>query len=227
MKSITSILVLFLLFINSHLILAQSTECKVLLPELVGSYNGKCKKGIAHGNGVAEGKDKYDGRFKNGLPDGYGTYTYSNGSVYEGYFSEGKKHGNGKYRAIINGKDSSFNGVWKDDNFVKFIVPPSYKVNRSINVNRLTIQRVGEGKRVFFVFTQNGMTNSTISNLQMISEYGTYLELGAKKGYENLSFPVLFKVTFSTLNGTKTNSYEVFLELTINEPGEWLVNINN
>lgn len=33
-----------------------------------------------------------------GKPDGYGVYTWSNGSTYEGYFKTALKHGKGKWK---------------------------------------------------------------------------------------------------------------------------------
>ena len=43
---------------------------------------------------------------------GFGKYTYSDGSYYEGEFSDGKKDGPGKY---IWDKDRYFEGRWKND----------------------------------------------------------------------------------------------------------------
>ncbi|MGC9375584.1 MAG: hypothetical protein ACP5DQ_11160 [Bacteroidales bacterium] len=34
--------------------------------------------------------DKYEGKFKNGLPHGSGKYTWSNGDNYDGQFKKGK-----------------------------------------------------------------------------------------------------------------------------------------
>jgi len=44
--------------------------CKVLKQEIATKYFGNCKKGLAQGKGVAVGRDKYEGQFKNGLPNG-------------------------------------------------------------------------------------------------------------------------------------------------------------
>jgi len=45
---------------------------------------------------------------------GYGVMAYSNGDIYEGYFREGKRHGNGR---LITGTGHVFEGVWKDGEF--------------------------------------------------------------------------------------------------------------
>jgi hypothetical protein len=40
---------------------------------------------------------KYEGNFKDDAPHGYGRKIFSNGEYYEGYFIEGKAHGNGMF----------------------------------------------------------------------------------------------------------------------------------
>jgi hypothetical protein len=62
----------FMLILFSGSILFAQEECKVLMPEISGSYTGKCKKGLAQGKGLAIGTDTYEGRFLKGLPDGTG-----------------------------------------------------------------------------------------------------------------------------------------------------------
>lgn len=37
------------------------------------------------------------GEFQNGKKDGFGTYTYPNGDVYQGYWLNDKRAGEGKY----------------------------------------------------------------------------------------------------------------------------------
>jgi len=223
----TSILLAFIMLVATYNLHAQTEECKVLLPELTGKYSGKCKKGLAHGNGTAEGKDRYEGKFKDGLPDGYGTYSNSDGEVYEGYFNEGKRHGQGKLKTKINGKDSTYNGIWKNGEFVKLVQPVAYNILRIINVNRHTVHRVNNGARVLFSLTQNGVPNNGVANLLMISDSGTYVEIGNKKGFENVVFPFLCKVTYVTPNAIKTQIYEVTFEITVNNPGDWLITLSN
>lgn len=40
--------------------------------------------------------NEYKGNMVNGLPDGYGTFKWTNGNKYEGSWKEGKPHGHGK-----------------------------------------------------------------------------------------------------------------------------------
>ena len=70
-------------------------QCKVLVPELEGTYIGKCRKGLAHGNGKAVGVDSYEGKFSKGLPNGTGKYTWADGRIFEGEWSKGELDGKG------------------------------------------------------------------------------------------------------------------------------------
>jgi hypothetical protein len=93
-----------------------SQQCEVDKESIKGTYTGDCKKGKAHGKGKAVGTDSYEGDFKNGLPDGEGTYTWNNQSVYVGKFSKGLKEGKGIMTMKRgNEKDSIIEGFWKKD----------------------------------------------------------------------------------------------------------------
>jgi hypothetical protein len=58
---------------------------------------------MKHGKGsdFFSNGDKYTGAYKNGKPEGYGVYTWENGSYYEGYFIGGLKAGKGKWKKYI------------------------------------------------------------------------------------------------------------------------------
>jgi hypothetical protein len=71
--------------------------CKVLDPELQGSYAGPCVNGLADGEGTATGLATYRGHFKAGRKDGQGVKTWPNGDRYEGAFADGMKQGHGVY----------------------------------------------------------------------------------------------------------------------------------
>ena len=72
-------------------IISFSQDCKVLDPNLSGSYVGECKNGKAEGKGKAVGLHTYEGEFKAGFPDGPGFYTDNLGNSFKGYFKKGKK----------------------------------------------------------------------------------------------------------------------------------------
>ena len=91
-------------------------DCLVDIESLKGTYTGECKKGKANGKGKAAGIDRYEGDFKAGLPDGTGTYRWSNGNEFTGEFVKGLKQGKGKLTwKRDNNKDSVITGFWKKD----------------------------------------------------------------------------------------------------------------
>lgn len=98
-------------------------SCRVRLPDLAGSYDGECRRGKAHGQGKAIGRDTYEGEFAKGLPHGHGTYTWATGDYYEGEFVKGAKEGEGKMvfapvKADSVQTDSVQVGLWKNDLFL-------------------------------------------------------------------------------------------------------------
>jgi len=78
-------------------------------------YEGNFKDKEKHGKGImwrADGSVWYDGDYKDGHPDGYGTLNYPNGAVYIGEWKGGKRHGTGTYH-YKNG--FVYSGAWADD----------------------------------------------------------------------------------------------------------------
>ena len=78
-----------------------------------GEYFGECKNSkIVHGMGTFSWSsgDIYEGDWVDGVIEGYGIYTYLNGTYkYEGYFSNQKQHGLGLVTKII-ADDGSYDG---------------------------------------------------------------------------------------------------------------------
>lgn len=224
-KGLLIILLSFLCF--SFNPLYSQEQCKVLKQEIADKYSGKCKKGLAHGKGIAEGIDKYEGRFKNGLPDGFGKYTWSTGVVYEGFWSEGKRDGEGKLFFNMNGVDSIRVGIWKKDNFFRKINPNPYSVIRSTSVTRYSIRRIGDGNRVMLGIYQNGTINNSVYMQFFYSTSGSVYVLGPKQGFENVTFPVTLKINYSSSNTLKTARIVTEFEAIITEPGDWEIELNN
>lgn len=71
--------------------------CKVLDPELQGTYAGGCANGLAEGKGVAEGLARYQGEFHAGRKHGAGVKTWPTGDRYEGGFAHDRREGRGTY----------------------------------------------------------------------------------------------------------------------------------
>jgi hypothetical protein len=80
---INRIILILVLIIGSN-VFAQQSDCKVTIADISGSYSGGCKKGLAHGKGIAQGKDRFEGQFIKGMPEGKGIYTWANGTYYDG-----------------------------------------------------------------------------------------------------------------------------------------------
>ena len=78
-------------------IASLAADCRVLDPELQGAYEGGCRKGLAHGEGVATGSAEYRGEFRNGMKHGTGVKTWAWGDRYEGGFVTDRKSGKGMY----------------------------------------------------------------------------------------------------------------------------------
>jgi len=100
------------------------TGCKVWnaspKPNEKITWSGDCKIGLAQGRGVLQwfldGKhaDRYEGEFRGGQANGWGTYTYTDGSHYDGEWKDGKRHGRGVF-SFTNG--NRYEGEFRDGNF--------------------------------------------------------------------------------------------------------------
>lgn len=115
--------------ILSFCLIAQDKDksCKVLVENLQGTYKGKCKKGLAHGKGMAFGVDTYKGRFYKGFPHGEGTYTWLNGNYYVGNWVNGKRSGMGKFVSVTDSVKIILDGYWEDDQYVAKTKPVDFK----------------------------------------------------------------------------------------------------
>lgn len=205
-------------------------SCKVLKPEISEKYNGGCKKGLAQGKGIAEGIDKYEGNFRKGLPDGNGKYIWANGDVYNGEWKSGMRNGEGGYTFKVNGKDSIRYGIWENDTFIKIAIPNPYKIYSSRNVDRYTITKTGDGNKITLELKMLGKDNLNVSNFDFFADNGNYREVGKYYTYENVKFPVVLKINYVTngkIDFSPQNTIAAVFEVTINEPGDWEITLNN
>ncbi len=226
MKNTTLLFSILILLISSKSLLAQQ-NCQVLMSKIDSIYIGKCKKGLAHGKGIAIGVDSYDGRFSKGYPNGTGTYIWENGDNYTGNWENGKRNGGGTLCLKLAEKDSIIFGLWENDKYLGTI-PEAPRVVTKISIDRYSfIKMTGPKKRVLINFLQNGSRNTGISNFMMISSKGVETSLGHLIGYEFIDFPVKIKVNYETLNKMKSVKYQATFEFIISEPGDWRVEIHN
>lgn len=214
------------LFFISGFVVGQ-TDCKVLMPEIDSSYVGKCKKGLAHGAGLAQGKDVYEGRFKKGLPEGEGIYTWSSGGIYKGSFIGGMMDGEGSYQFVSNGRDTTLSGIWKNDVYVG-PKPKKPHIKQSVSIDRHNIIKMSDAQnRVMISFSQNGGRNPGIQDLLVAADSGYEYTLGYSKGFKDVTFPVTVLIKYTTPNKLQTRRVYCIFEFTIYEPGDWKVDLFN
>ncbi len=218
--------VLFILFLLFHFLSsgAQQQECKVLMQSISGTYSGECRKGLAHGKGIARGRDYYEGQFIKGLPDGTGIYRWAGGIYYEGKLEKGLRHGEGK----MVYPDSVVTGIWKEDRYAgKELIPP-YEIISSMSVTRYTISKIkAQNYNIKVRIRQGGADNISIEGFTMAYDSGNEFRNGNYYGLENIRFPLSIKIKYRSWNQLMTSQFNVVFEFVINEPGSWDVVINN
>ena len=201
--------------------------CKVLKPEISGQYSGDCKNGLADGKGIAEGQDTYEGKFKKGLPNGLGTYTWSTGEVYKGSWKDGKEDGNGQFTFKSKGCDTTTTGVWKADVFSKIKVPEAYDVHRNNGIKRYNVTRLGDGAKISLAIMKDGSNNTSLYGFTFYCSSGTTYIIGPKIGYENVIFPCTMKIIYTTRSSFGGGSISCEFEIEFKTPGKWDITLNN
>ena len=208
MKSLVNFLVFTLFIIITNVSFAQNNvNCKVIYQDEIGIYQGECKKGLAHGEGV---------------------FTFNDGqSVYEGKFRKGNFHGIGTLFTLIEGnKKVEKQGVWKKNEYIGDKKIPAYDVKRKYNLDRYLVRKRGEGNNIWINFFQNGSRNN-VRNLNVFVSNGVEISGSFILGYNVIKFPVQCTINYRTTNKLKTTTYEVSFDIEINEPGEWDILLYN
>lgn len=218
---------LLLLAVFFPLLATAQQPCKVLLADLDSVYVGKCKNGLANGQGEAWGKFYYTGKFVDGYPQGQGRAEYPDGTVFVGSWKKGQKHGKGTMYLKENGKPVEKSFIWQDGVAQKEIVPPAYKIITQRNITRLRVYKQGEGSYVWFYPNSLGGVASDFQDVQINGSTGSEINLNPKLGYENVVFPFKGSIRFKTWNKLRTAQFEVLLEIEISQPGNWVVEIQN
>jgi len=218
-------LLIILLVIPAYALFSQNSDCRVMISDLQGTYQGGCKKGLAQGKGNARGKDRYSGYFKNGYPHGEGVYTWASGNMYKGSWRNGLRDGEGTFTGTVNGRDSVMTGIWKEDHY-QGPKPSAPKIIQSYNIISTSFNRSGEGSKITISFYQNGMNNS-IESLEIVSDSGTENRSGPNLNIWNIAFPFHCKLNYLSWNSLRTVQYNCILEFEIKEPGSWDLRIGN
>lgn len=218
---------LFYFTINSF-----SQECTVALAAIKGEYSGECKKGKAHGKGKAAGVDNYEGDFKNGLPDGQGTYTWSNGDTYSGKFIKGLREGKGLMRYKRSGAaDSIVDGYWKKDAYVGKNEHPYIVHFKSKLVIELEVDHSKEfyNEITFFVTnTSSGATSTRgeapklkVDEIQM--NKGAIGKITHNANHFKKTEAILTNVIIPARMKVIIDSEEIDIEFL--EPGRYIINV--
>ncbi len=223
MKSINKLLVpVFFLTLSSGMAVVapdQTSSCRVLLPQIAGSYEGECKKGLADGMGKAQGIDFYEGYFKKGYPEGHGKYIWKDGTTFEGEWKKGQKDGYGVLTNHPASQDSILTGYWIDDDYIGTEKSPFKVNNKGINVLGLNVTRVGIDKdQIVVEFNKNGKPLSIYSFAltEIMGGYSTISKTDFSKTILNVRFPFRAEMT----GGQYT------FDLTISQRGSWKVIVN-
>ncbi|MFK5880476.1 MAG: hypothetical protein QM478_13390 [Flavobacteriaceae bacterium] len=203
----------------------SQNNCKVIEKDLIGEYEGDCKKGLAHGYGIAKGENMYEGEFRNGLPHGEGTMVYSTGEVYSGNWKKGIKHGNGELSFNYYGNDSIQKGIWKNGKYHGIKKKKRYKIETKQSVQRYTIRKLnGTSNRVTINIKNDGSTYKMPNNI--FGSSGNIVKYQNSKAFENIvEFPFRCEMRYVMPGKLGGSRYDVVFIFQILEPGDWLVTI--
>lgn len=190
------------LLLNINILYAQdsSKSCKVEMKSLDGIYKGECKNGYANGKGEAIGYHRYVGLFKNGLPNGMGTYYFSDSIFYTGNFQDGIKEGKGEMHYLRNGlPDSVLKGYWSGNEYTgkKYT---TYSLMDNSGYDQVLISSSQESGNTLTMSMSNELALSELvavdgSFIKKLNEFPS----GGKTTvvYELSSFPVKIEAIFS------------------------------
>ena len=210
-----------------------SQNCEVDKESIKGTYTGDCKKNKAHGKGKAVGADTYEGEFKNGIPDGEGTYTWSNKNVFQGKFLKGLREGKGKMIFKREGaQDSVVEGFWKKDAYIGKYEKPWMVHGKTGSVRDIEIDYSNDPlARVKIVVTNTTggaqtssgfiMPRHKVDNVQVLK--GHYERLTSLEAHLKSTETTLIEVIFPFR--IKLNIGREEVEIEFFEQGSYTVNI--
>ncbi len=206
-----------------------TADCDVLLEAIKGTYEGDCRKGLAHGEGKAVGTDTYEGEFKKGLPHGEGTYTWASGDVFVGEFNKGLKEGEG---VLTQADGTVVKGYWKDDEYIGTDKNPYKIISKSVSVNRVMFRRQDASPdEIDFKFSYLGKP-ARARNFRVEGSFGVLTnETDYIKTVKVYQYPAQGTISFSTettrdAGGSGSGDYkDGTLEFLISQSGKWEVTV--
>lgn len=217
--------ILLLLTLIGYINAKQSSDCKVLMKTINETYQGGCKNGLAHGEGIATGDHVYKGEFKKGLPHGHGKYVWDNNKkIYEGEWKKGKKHGNGKLTIKKSGKDSVVTGIWKEGKLKEHKEIEPYEVLSKSSIERIRIYRNGSRDKIIIKLRRHG-SSKQISNLLVNVSSGAKHDDSRPITVKFPKFPFKGNLQFKAPNKFDSSKKTCRATFKINEPGHWVVEL--
>jgi len=224
MNSVYLLAFIFSIMMNFSFIYAQqdNSSCKVITKELVGRYSGGCKNGLANGNGDATGAYHYVGAFKDGMPNGTGTYYYSEYEYYNGSFQDGIKEGKGEMHYIRKSMpDSVIKGYWSGGEFKgSKYTTYSFSTTEQFDLTEITPSKTSGNTITIEIGTNSGSPNGTANGFVLLlnnitSPTGCILKTRSKyessfKSYVTLELASFPCKLFGTLSDSQTFEIELY-----------------
>jgi hypothetical protein len=208
-------------------------SCMVDRESLKGTYTGDCKKDKAHGKGKAVGTDTYEGEFKNGVPDGQGTYTWANKNVFTGKYAKGLREGKGTMTfRQVGRQDSVLDGYWKKDVYVGKNEKPYQVYSKTGSVRSVEAEFTPDNvSRVKVIITNTtGGVSTTVDKLAAAKVDNVVIVKGNFQRQTNLEnhfkstetsfFEITFPFRIKLMIGREEVDIEMF------EQGSYTINIS-
>lgn len=225
----------------------NAQECKVQAEALEIEYTGDCRKGLAHGEGIARGTGvTYEGEFKKGYPHGKGTLTFDDGRVFQGEWNNGEIYG---YGELLLGSGDVQKGYFKGtiDNF-RFMGDDKsslqgYRILETERLDNATYTFVNSdpaGNSVTIKIFENNIRKInnfeilkiTSGVIQLITNQGGRLNAEIVKVYFPITLGLRYILPYGTQDTTLPGDVANLnsprrMEFTIMEPGQWTVTITH
>jgi hypothetical protein len=210
----------------------DTSWCKVKVKNLVGTYTGDCKLGLADGKGDAKGVEHYTGNFKMGFPNGNGVYYYNDTMYHSGDFQDGLKEGKGETHYVQKGMpDSVIKGYWSGDVFRgKKYVTYSFSTTGLFDFTEITPSNHDGNTITIELGTTSGTPNGSgpsgvvLSLVSLVSPTASILKMRSKMESSFKSYATFELVSFPCKLFATLNSNETF-ELELYKAADWKVRL--
>ncbi len=191
-------------------------QCKVALKQISDTYEGGCKKGKAHGTGLAKGADMYNGEFSKGFPNGKGIYTWANGNIYEGGFKKGKKEGQGKM--VVKKSGEVIEGYWKLDQYIGREKNPYKIIQKPSSILSASFRQKPGKDQLIVVFQKNGkvIQKDGLDLVALEGSFGNIISNKITQTVQQVSFPFTGRIKYDGQD----------FRFRITQRGSWNIKIN-